>query len=88
MLYSKYLNPFGLRKGRPKLSSSQRKTARIVVRFTKRQFNRLKAEADDEGISLGELVRRKTLQKRDDDSLGLEFLDRPRRRSSRRGASF
>ena len=92
MLYSKYINPFGLRfglgkPGRPRLSASKRKTARVVVRFTKRQLTKLQSEADDADTTLAELVRQRSLQKRKHDSDGLEFLDLPRHRSRRR-ASF
>ena len=88
MPYSKYDDPFRLRKpGRPRLPAAQRKSVTVAVRFTKRQLLKLQAEAEDSGITLAELVRTRSLQKRqDDDSLdGLGSLADLGLRSSRRG---
>ena len=88
MLYSKDINPFGLGKpGRPRLSAARRKSARVVVRFTKRQFLKLQSEAEDSGITVAELVRQRSLQKRRDDD-SLDDLGFPRLRLSRRGRGF
>jgi len=87
VLYSNYINPFRLRKpGRPRLPASRRKTATVVVRFTKRQLLKLQSEAEDQGVTLAELVRQRSLQKREDDSLG--SLDDLGLRSSRHGRGF
>ena len=57
--------------GRPRLSASRRKSTRIVVRFTEEQFERLRGEAEAQGIRLSELIRRRSLQGREyDDRIG------------------
>jgi len=84
VLYSKYTNPFRLGKpGRPRLPAAQRKSVVVVVRLSKRQHAKLQSEAEDQGITLAELIRQRSLGKQEDDSLG--SLDDLGFRSSRRG---
>jgi hypothetical protein len=49
---------------RPKLSEAEKKEKRLTVRFKPDEMNELAAQADVCGLSVSELVRRRSLNKR------------------------
>jgi hypothetical protein len=64
---------------RPKLSDTEKKDARLTVRFCPGELNELSEQADISGLSLSELVRRRALMLRVVSVTDLKVLSELRR---------
>jgi len=64
---------------RPKLSDTEKKAARLTVRFCSDELSELLNQADVSGLSVSELIRRKALEKRITAVTDLKMLSELRR---------